>query len=129
MPAKSKAQQKIMGMALSYKRGEFQDAPASIKKIAKGMTEKELEDFAGTKHKGKPEHVKSEERLRKFIREELLKESRQLNRAYDNWHDASSALLKVVRKEMGTKEVNIFLKAWDKADRTFLEWFDNNDLF
>ena len=60
MPAKSKAQQKAAGAALSAKRG---DTPRSeLKGASKGMvesmTEKELEELAETKRKGKPEHVK-----------------------------------------------------------------------
>jgi len=51
----SKSQQRLMGMALAYKRGEMPDAPEAIKKIADGMSLKDLEDFAKTKHKGLPE--------------------------------------------------------------------------
>ena len=59
MPAKSKAQQKAAGAALSAKRG---DTPKSkLKGASKGMeesmSEKELEKMASTKRKGKPEHV------------------------------------------------------------------------
>jgi hypothetical protein len=59
MPAKSKAQQKAAGAALSAKRG---DTPKSAlkgasKQMAESMTEKQLEEFASTKRKGKPEHV------------------------------------------------------------------------
>lgn len=57
MPATSKAQQKLMGMALAYKRGELKDASDKVKKIAKGMTEKELEDFASTSTEDLPEKV------------------------------------------------------------------------
>lgn len=46
MPAKSEKQRKLMGAALSYKRGENKNASAEIKKVANSMTEKELEDFA-----------------------------------------------------------------------------------
>ncbi len=57
MPAKSAAQQKAAGAALSAKRG---DTPKSkLKGPAKSMSsmsEKELEKMAGTKRKGKPEH-------------------------------------------------------------------------
>ena len=59
MPAKSKAQQKAAGAALSAKRGE------TPKKELKGasrsmlsMTEAQLEELAHTKRKGKPAHVK-----------------------------------------------------------------------
>jgi hypothetical protein len=58
MPAKSKAQQKAAGAALSAKRG---DTPKSELKGASksmmSMSEKELEKMAHTKRKGKPEHV------------------------------------------------------------------------
>ncbi len=59
MPAKSKAQQKAAGAALSAKRG---DQPKSSlkgasKQMEKSMSEKQLEEFASTKHKGKPEHA------------------------------------------------------------------------
>ena len=59
MPAKSAAQQKAAGAALSAKRG---DTPKSklkgaSKSMEASMTEKQLEEFAHTKRKGKPEHV------------------------------------------------------------------------
>ena len=59
MPAKSKAQQKAAGAALSAKRG---DTPKSklkgaSKSMAESMSEKQLEEFASTKRKGKPERV------------------------------------------------------------------------
>jgi hypothetical protein len=59
MPAKSKAQQKAAGAALSAKRG---DTPKSklkgpSKNMAESMSEKELEKMASTKRKGKPEHA------------------------------------------------------------------------
>ncbi len=59
MPAKSAAQQKAAGAALSAKRG---DTPKSALKVASrsmlSMTEKQLQEFASTRRKGKPEHVK-----------------------------------------------------------------------
>jgi hypothetical protein len=59
MPAKSKAQQKAAGAALSAKRG---DTPKSklrgaSKQMESSMSEKQLEEFASTKRKGKPEHA------------------------------------------------------------------------
>lgn len=46
MPAKSEKQRRLMGAALSYKRGENHTASDEVKKVANSMTEKELEDFA-----------------------------------------------------------------------------------
>jgi hypothetical protein len=55
--AVSKNQQQFMGMVHAYKKGEMKDAPASVKKAAKGMTKKAAKDFASTKHKGLPTKV------------------------------------------------------------------------
>ncbi len=59
MPAKSKAQQKAAGAALSAKRGETPKSKlnGASREMVESMTEKQLEDFASTKTKGKPEHV------------------------------------------------------------------------
>jgi hypothetical protein len=59
MPAKSKAQQKAAGAALSAKRGDTKKSElnGASKDMYESMSEKQLEDFAHTKHKGKPEHV------------------------------------------------------------------------
>lgn len=59
MPAKSKAQQKAAGAALAAKRGDIPKSKlqGASKSMAKSMTEKELDELASTKRKGKPEHV------------------------------------------------------------------------
>lgn len=59
MPAKSQAQQKAAGAALSAKRGESKvaDLKGAAKEMYDSMSEDELEEFASTKRKGKPEHV------------------------------------------------------------------------
>jgi hypothetical protein len=59
MPAKSKAQQKAAGAALSAKRGETKKSrlKGASKEMVDSMTEKELRDMASTRHKGKPERV------------------------------------------------------------------------
>ena len=58
MPAKSKAQQKAAGAALSAKRGDSKvgDLQGASKSMYQSMSEKELHDLAATKRKGKPEH-------------------------------------------------------------------------
>jgi hypothetical protein len=59
MPAKSQAQQKAAGAALSAKRGDVPKSKlkGASKQMVESMTEKELHDLASTKRKGKPEHV------------------------------------------------------------------------
>jgi len=55
MPAKSKAQQKAAGAALATKRGD--EKGSALKGASKSMSERELEKFASTSRKGKPQHV------------------------------------------------------------------------
>lgn len=57
MPAKSKAQQKAAGAALSAKRGETPKSKlqGASEEMYESMTKKELEDFASTDRKDLPE--------------------------------------------------------------------------
>jgi len=59
MPAKSAAQQKAAGAALSAKRGETPESKlkGAAKSMEESMSEAQLEEFAHTKRKGKPEHA------------------------------------------------------------------------
>jgi hypothetical protein len=59
MPAKSKAQQKAAGAALSAKRGDAKvsNLQGASKSMYESMSKTELEELASTKRKGKPEHV------------------------------------------------------------------------
>ncbi len=58
MPAKSKAQQKAAGAALSAKRGETKksELKGASKGMYESMNETQLEEFASTKRKKLPEH-------------------------------------------------------------------------
>lgn len=60
MPAKSKAQQKAAGAALSAKRGDQKasDLKGASRSMYDSMDEKELEKMASATRAGKPEHVK-----------------------------------------------------------------------
>lgn len=59
MPALSQQQQKIMGLALAYKRGKVPASKVSksVKDLANSMSIKELEKYASTSHKGLPKKV------------------------------------------------------------------------
>jgi hypothetical protein len=59
MPAKSKAQQKAAAAALSAKRGETPKGrlKGASKQMEASMSEKQLDEFASTRRKGKPDHV------------------------------------------------------------------------
>lgn len=61
MPAKSKKQQRIMGMARAIQKGEMSPSESpEAAKIAKSMKPSDVEEFASTPHKGLPEKVKPE---------------------------------------------------------------------
>jgi hypothetical protein len=59
MPAKSKAQQKAAGAALSAKRGEQKvgDLQGASRSMYESMGEDKLEEMASSKRKGKPQHA------------------------------------------------------------------------
>lgn len=61
MPAKSKAQQMAAGAALAAKRGETKksDLKGASRSMEKSMSETQLEEFASTRRKGKPERVQT----------------------------------------------------------------------
>ncbi len=62
MPAKSRAQQRAAGIALSAKRGETPPADlfGAAREMFDSMTEAELEDIAATPLAGLPDHVPPE---------------------------------------------------------------------
>ena len=62
MPAKSKAQQKAAGAALSAKRGETKvsELQGASKQMYDSMSESELEDFAETDRKDLPDKKQSD---------------------------------------------------------------------
>ena len=62
--AKSKAQQKFMGMVYAAKKGE-KPASKEVAKVARGMSKSDAEDFAKTKHKGLPQHVNESHDIRR----------------------------------------------------------------
>jgi len=67
MPAVSKSQQRFFGLVKSMQKG---DTPkeGEAGKVAKSMSKKDVDDFASTKHKGKPEKVKREQRVKHLIK-------------------------------------------------------------
>lgn len=70
MPAKSKAQQRLFGMALAVRKGELKrnEVNKEVLDIVDGkMTDKEIEDFAATKHDG----------LKKYVKENIMKDLKE----------------------------------------------------
>lgn len=79
MPAVSQQQQKLFGLALAVKRGEVPRSEASeeVLNIVDSMSEKDIEDYASTKHAGLPSKVESQLRgvVREIMRERVLSEA------------------------------------------------------
>lgn len=63
MPSVSKSQQRLMGQAYAYKKGDLKAKDLNpkyaddIKKLSKSMSKKKLKDFASTKHDNLPHKV------------------------------------------------------------------------
>lgn len=72
--SKSKKQQKFFGLVKSVqdKKTDVKDVSDKVKKTAKNMSKKDVEDFASTKHKNIPEKVKkiTKEEIIKMVKEE-----------------------------------------------------------
>ena len=71
MPAKSKSQQRLFGMALAVRRGEMKRSDVwdeVLDIVDSDMTDKEIEDFAKTKHDKIKEH-KEMKNIKQYISE------------------------------------------------------------
>ena len=74
MPAKSKAQQRFMGMVHQCKKTGKCASP-EVKEVADKMKDKDTEKFAKTKHKGLPEKkVKESMTFKEFLLAEAQKD-------------------------------------------------------
>ena len=78
MPAQSKSQQRFFGVVKAMQKGDI-PKKGRAGKIAKTMSKDDVDDFASTKHKGKPEKVKREQRVRNLIKKMVREELENLN--------------------------------------------------
>ena len=85
MPASSKSQQRFFGVVKAMQKG---DIPKKGKagKIAKQMSKKDVDDFASTKHKGKPEKVKREMKVRNLIKKMVREEMNEVRIPFSSSH-------------------------------------------
>lgn len=141
--SKSKSQQRLFGMVHAYQKdGTLPDDKELAKKIkdiadggvkhktdsgkTKGIDYDKADEFASTKHKGLPNKVKKEEKLREIIRTEILNElnSSQYNRmsglsnmkALDAFDKACRIIKKdLLEEEFDKKSIESFL--WDKVSK------------
>jgi hypothetical protein len=91
--SKSVKQQRLMGMAYAYAKGEMKSASPEVKSVAKSFLDsdkgakkglKNLKDFASTKHSGLPQKVKESFKIMRFnelkeYSDDILKELYGLN--------------------------------------------------
>ena len=100
--AKSTQQQKIMGLSLSVKRGETPKSKVSksVKDMANKMSEKDLEDFASTKHKGLPKKINSDKKTPESKKEVKELEENILRLIEDHLppHTTKGELLSAIKK-------------------------------
>ena len=112
----SQAQQKAAGAALSAKRGDISPSElvGASKEMYDGMTEKELEDFAKTKHKGLPKKVEeldpvdSKAVKKKFDdrKDKDIDNDGDVDSTDKYLHKRRKAISKAVAKEEVVKEYN-----------------------
>ena len=72
MPAKSKSQQRLFGMALAVRKGEMKRSDVwkeVLDIVDSDMTDKEIEDFAKTNHKGLKERFENMKDIKQYINE------------------------------------------------------------
>ena len=104
MPAQSKSQQRFFGVVKAMQKG---DIPKKGKagKIAKTMDKDDVDDFASTKHKGKPEKVKREQRVKNLIKKMVREELAEMNETFTGGASKSNfgmvkPLVKAVKKSI-----------------------------
>jgi hypothetical protein len=97
--AVSKAQQQAAGVALAAKKtGKTPPGKGAAAQMAK-MPKKELEKFAGTKHKGLPKHKKADE----AVEEELLPKQKAVAKKILDKDMADAKADRAAKKQAGTK--------------------------
>jgi hypothetical protein len=110
--AKSKAQQKFMGMVHAAQKGE-KPASKEVSKVAKSMGKKDAKDFASTKHKGLPNKVKEES----TDKEDQKAEKAGKKVAKDIEHDEGHKGKDDNRAEKAGKKVTKDIEYDDKKDK------------
>lgn len=96
--AVSKQQQKIMGLALSVKRGDTPKSKVSkkVQDMSKEMSKKDLKDFASTKHKGLPKKAEKKGDVKKIEESIMLLIQNHLPA-----HTTKGELIKSLNKRKG----------------------------
>jgi hypothetical protein len=133
MPAVSQQQQKIMGLALAYKRGEVPASKVSnkVKELAKSMSMKDLEKYASTKHKGLPKKVKESEMnetnsrlstFMQFIREKDEEEPTEVEMDIDTEMDGDEEMINVRSSTPMTPTKDKHSYEWSEPESKMMQY-------
>ena len=105
MPAVSKKQQRFFGMVRAAQKGEMENPPPEISKVAATTSMSSVKKFAKTKHKGLPEKKVASEGVMDAIKKVKLNKSKVKKSPYSG-RDAGAIAAKVMRQKQHNKYVN-----------------------
>jgi len=123
--ALSKSQQRFMGMVYAYKKGDMPNASDEVKKAAEGMSKKDAEKYASTKHAKLPEKVISDDFIPEVLDKKdvphvkkLVKKLRDGSKTHAKQADDLEVALKT---EDTAIESELVIQDWNSDDIKFTE--------
>ena len=117
--ALSKSQQRFMGMVYAYKKGDMPNASDEVKKAAEGMSKKDAEKYASTKHAKLPEKV--EEKLDKKDIPFLKDLAGKLSDGAKKHKQQSEKIKLALNTEDTAIDSELLIQDWNKDDIKFTE--------
>ena len=101
MPAKSKAQQRLMGLVKAVQKGDVPKSKVSkaVKKMADKMKEKDVDKYASIKHKNLPNTVQNETQLNELTTQQVI--SIQVTTAVDR---CDKIIKDLIKNEVGKRD-------------------------
>ena len=122
MPAVSKKQQRFFGMVRAAQKGEMENPPPEISKVAATTSMSSVKKFAKTKHKGLPEKKVTSEGVMDAIKKVKLNKKKERKSPYSG-RDAGAIAAKVMRQKQHNKYVNFLPmdEALDQKDKPFVK--------
>ena len=113
MPASSKAQQRFFGVVKAMQKGD-KPKEGEAGKVAKSMDKDDVDKYAKTKHKGLPNKVKREMKVRNLIKKMVREELNKMNEVKDSYVVWSPLLNKVYDGPVSEKEALKLIKKYAK---------------
>ncbi len=120
MPAVSKSQQKFFGIVRAIQKGEMAPTTPETAEVAASMKEKDVKDFASTKHKGLPEKKKVEEGIGLSLARAIDKTKPPLGRP--SLRRSISQSLKIREVDKTTKKNRTFKHADSPGKKSFKDF-------